>query len=167
MDDIRRFIKKVAPKDSIKLYIKYYDTYNEYKYKYYNTNLIFKEIINNDEDDSNIELEINKEKYNNYNDIQLKLFELFEYKNIEYIDIYLQKKIEKSLYIIEDIYDDFYDDLNDKLISTRLIRKRDKPEIIIKFKFIVYNKTDIKLYYNFDVINDFDNIIKKIDEIII
>lgn len=167
MDDIRRFIKRAAPKESIKLSIKYTDTHNEYRYKYYDIPIVFKEIINSDGDDSIIELVFNKNSYKDFNEIQLVLFDLFEYKTIEYIDVYLQKKVSKSLYKIEDIYDDFYDDINDKLISTRLlIKPNNTDKEIIKFKFVVSHKTNITLYHNFDVINDFDNIIKKIDELL-
>ena len=113
MDDIRLFIKKIVPKDSIKLSIKYNDNYNTYKYKYYDNLLIFNEYFPIDyEEDNKIELIIGKNKYDNYNDIQLILFELFDYKTIEYIDIYLQKKVIKNNIYIEDIYDDYYDDIN-------------------------------------------------------
>ena len=166
MDDIRFFIKRVAPKDSIKLYIKYNDTHTAYKYKYYDNLLIFNEYFPIDyEEDNKIELIIGKNKYDNYNDIQLILFELFDYKTIEYIDIYLQKKVIKNNIYIEDIYDDYYDDINDKLICTRLLKLKDNT-LSFKLKFIILNKTDIKLYYKNDIISDFDNILKKIDEII-
>lgn len=165
MDEIRMFIKKVAPKESIKLSIKYNDTYTQYKYKYFDIPLVFKEYINEDGDDSRIELVYNGTSYTTYNDIQLILFELFEYKTIEYIDVYLMKKLEKTKMRIEDIYNDYYDDHNDKLICTRLINY-DEDKTIIKLKFIISHKTEIKMYYNCDVICDFDNIIKKIDEII-
>jgi hypothetical protein len=167
MDEIRMFIKKVAAKESIKLSIKYNNTYTQYKYKYFDIPLVFKEYINEDcdSDDSRIELVFDGKSYNNYNDIQLVLFELFEYKTIEYIDAYLMKKLEKTKMRIEDIYNDYYDDINDKLICTRLINS-DENTTIIKFKFIISHKTEIKLYYNTEVICDFDNIIKKIDEIL-
>jgi hypothetical protein len=166
MDDIRLFIKKIVPKDSIKLSIKYNDNYNTYKYKYYDNLLIFNEYFPIDyEEDNKIELIIGKNKYDNYNDIQLILFELFDYKTIEYIDIYLQKKVIKNNIYIEDIYDDYYDDINDKLICTRLLKLKDNT-LSFKLKFIILNKTDIKLYYKNDIISDFDNILKKIDEII-
>lgn len=164
MDDIRMFIKKVAPKESIKLSINYYDTYTQYKYKYFDTPLIFKEYINDNGDDSIIELIFNGTTYNIYNDIQLVLFELFDYKTIEYIDAYLMKKLEKTKLRLDDIYNDYYDDNDDKLICTRLITNGDTN--IIKLKFIINHKTEIKLYYNCEVICDFDNIIKKIDELL-
>lgn len=168
MDEIRMFIKKVAPKESIKLSIKYNDTYTQYKYKYFDTPLVFKEYINEDgdSDDSRIELVFNGTSYKTYNDIQFILFELFEYKTIEYIDAYLIKKLEKTKMRIEDIYNDYYDDFNDKLICTRLINSSDEDKTIIKLKFIISHKTEIKMYYNTEVICDFDNIIKKIDEIL-
>jgi hypothetical protein len=96
----------------------------------------------------------------------LILFELFEYKTIEYIDVYLMKKLEKTKMRIEDIYNDYYDDFNDKLICTRLINSSDEDKTIIKLKFIISHKTEIKMYYNTEVICEFDNIIKKIDEIL-
>jgi len=159
------FIKKVAAKESIKLSIKYNNTYTQYKYKYFDIPLVFKEYINDDGDDSRIELVFNGTSYNTYNDIQLILFELFEYKTIEYIDAYLMKKLEKTKMRIDDIYNDYYDDYNDKLICTRLITNNDNSDII-KLKFIISHKTEIKMYYNTEVICDFDNIIKKIDEIL-
>ena len=93
------------------------------------------------------------------NEIQLLLFDLFDYKNIEYIDVYLQSK--KGIQI-EDIYNDFYDDVNKELICIRNIIKDEK---IIKIKIIVYNNEEYKLFYNYETINGFDEIIKKIDEL--
>ena len=139
MDEIRMFIKKVAAKESIKLSIKYNNTYTQYKYKYFDIPLVFKEYINEDGDDSRIELVYNGTSYNNYNDIQLVLFELFEYKTIEYIDAYLMKKLEKTKMRIDDIYNDYYDDVNDKLICSRLITNNDNSNIIkMKFSFCNY-----------------------------
>jgi len=94
MDNIRFFMKKNAT-DRLQVSITYNDTFTCYKYKYNDNYLIFKE-YNQIEEDDNIELIYNKKKYNNFNDIQLILFEIFNYKIIEYIDIYLQKKIENT-----------------------------------------------------------------------
>ena len=49
--------------------------------------LLFKEI-----DGEVISLNYNKKTYTDFNEIQLLLFNLFDYKNIEYIDCYLQSK---------------------------------------------------------------------------
>ena len=62
-------------------------------------------------------MEYNDKIYNNDNDIQLKLFELFNYKNIEYIDCYIKNKLNDNY----DYYDDDYDNIKDKLICNRII----------------------------------------------
>ena len=94
------------------------------------------------------------------------LFDLFDYKNIEYIDVFLQLKIEKSKtpIRIEDIYNDFYDDINKELICVRnLIVNEEK---IIKFKIIVYDEREYKLYYNSETISGFNEILEKIDKLL-
>ena len=163
MDDIRLFIKRNA-KDKLSLSINYYDTYNSYKYKYLGNNIQFNEHLPSDVDcDATIEMILNNKTYNNYTDIQLALYDLFDYKNIDYIDIYIQKKILSTSIILSDMYDDYYDDINKKLICTRRLTINDKE--LMKLKFIII-EDDITLYYQTFSINGYDNIIKKIDEII-
>jgi len=153
MDNIRSFIKKIAL-NNYKLSIAYKDDYNLFKYVFDDFTLVFKEI-----DGDVVSLNYNKKTYINFNEIQLLLFDLFDYKNIEYIDVYLQSKKEIQ---IEDIYNDFYDDVNKELICIRNIIKDDK---IIKIKIIVYENEEYKLFYNYETIIGFDAIIKKIDEL--
>ena len=158
MEDIRLFMKKNA--SLYKLSIAYRDGYNLYRYKFDDFTLLFKETENG------IELNYEKKDYTNFNEIQLLLFDLFDYKNIEYIDVFLQLKIEKSKtpIRIEDIYNDFYDDINKELICVRnLIVNEEK---IIKFKVIVYDEHEYKLYYNSETISGFNEILEKIDKLL-
>ena len=158
MEDIRLFMKKNAP--LYKLSIAYRDGYNLYRYKFDDFTLLFKET------EDAVELNYNKKDYTNFNEIQLLLFDLFDYKNIEYIDVFLQLKIEKSKtpIRIEDIYNDFYDDINKELICVRnLIINEEK---IMKFKIIVYDEHDYKLYYNSETISGFNEILEKISKLL-
>ncbi len=158
MEDIRLFMKKNA--SLYKLSIAYRDGYNLYRYKFDDFTLLFKET------DNGVELNYEKKDYTNFNEIQLLLFDLFDYKNIEYIDVFLQLKIEKSKtpIRIEDIYNDFYDDINNELICVRnLIVNEEK---IIKFKIIVYDEHEYKLYYNSETISGFNEILEKIDKLL-
>lgn len=158
MEDIRLFMKKNA--SLYKLSIAYRDGYNLYRYKFDDFTLLFKET------EDGVELNYNKKDYTNFNEIQLLLFDLFDYKNIEYIDVFLQLKIEKSKtpIRIEDIYNDFYDDINKELICVRnLIINEEK---IIKFKIIVYDEHDYKLYYNSETISGFNEILEKISKLL-
>jgi len=151
-------MKKNAP--LYKLSIAYRDGYNLYRYKFDDFTLLFKET------EDGVELNYNKKDYTNFNEIQLLLFDLFDYKNIEYIDVFLQLKIEKSKtpIRIEDIYNDFYDDINKELICVRnLIINEEK---IIKFKIIVYDEHDYKLYYNSETISGFNEILEKISKLL-
>ena len=95
-------------------------------------------------------------------DIQLELFELFNYKNIEYIDCYILKKRNTINFEILDLYDDYYDNNDDILICNRSLQKNDK---IIKIK-IIYQNEEYSMYYNLETIYGFDNIIEKIDLIL-
>lgn len=158
MEDIRLFMKKNA--SLYKLSIAYRDGYNLYRYKFDDFTLLFKETENG------VELNYEKKDYTNFNEIQLLLFDLFDYKNIEYIDVFLQLKIEKSKtpIRIEDIYNDFYDDINKELICVRnLIVNEEK---IIKFKIIVYDEQEYKLYYNSETISGFNEILEKINKLL-
>lgn len=158
MEDIRLFMKKNAP--LYKLSIAYRDNHNLYRYKFDDFTLMFKET------EDGVELNYEKKNYTNFNEIQLLLFDLFDYKNIEYIDVYLQLKIEKARIPIriEDIYNDFYDDVNKELICVRnLIINEDK---IIKLKFVVYDEHEYTLYYNTETITGFNEILEKINKLL-
>ena len=159
MEDIRLFMKKNAA-NLYKLSIAYRDTCILYKYKFDDFTLLFKETENG------IELNYQKKDYSNFNEIQLLLFDLFDYKNIEYIDVFLQLKIERSKIPIriEDIYNDYYDDMNKELICVRnLIINEEK---IIKFKIVVYDEHEYKLYYNSETISGFNEILEKINKLL-
>lgn len=156
MNDLRTFIKKNIGVSNYKLSIKYNYPNNEVVYKYIISNptcsLIFKE-TNND-----ISLTYNNSSYSNIYEIYIIIYNITNYTyNIDYIDAYIMK----SNASIDDMYNDYYDDTEKQLISHRNINQH-------KLKFI--SKTDeqsIILYYNLETINDFDEILKKIDELII
>ena len=156
MNDIRIFIKNNS-KEEYKLSIKYEDNETIYKYKYSSFQLIFKEDFND-----NIILIINKKTYDNITDIHLFLFNLFDYKNFEYIDLYLTQQIEKTPIIIEDYYNDNYDDFNNEFIAIRNLIINEK---IFKMKIVLKNN-EFYLYFNLDIISGFDNILEKIKQII-
>lgn len=153
MDEIRLFLKKIA-RNNYKLSIAYKEDHNLYKYKFDNFNLLFKECEGEVES-----LTYNKKLYTDKYEIHLVLFDIFDYKNMEYIDTYL---LSNKNIIIEDIYNDFYDDINKEFISIRNITKGDN---LFKLKFIVYNNTDYKLFYNLETISGFEEIIKRLDYI--
>ena len=159
MEDIRLFMKKNAP--LYKLAIAYRDNCTLYRYKFDDFTLLFKET------EDEISLNYEKKDYTNFNEIQLILFDLFDYKNIEYIDTFLQLKIEKSKKIpirIEDIYNDFYDDINKELICVRnLIINEEKR---IKLKIVVYDEHEYKLYINSETISGFNEILEKIEKLL-
>lgn len=156
MNDLRTFIKRNIGVSNYKLSIKYNCPNNEVVYKYIISNpscsLVFKE-INND-----IILTYNNCSYSNIYEIYIILYNLTNYTdNIDYIDAYIMK----SNTSIDDMYNDYYDDTEKQLISHRIINNH-------KLKFI--SKTDeqtITLYYNLETIYDFNDILKKIDELII
>jgi hypothetical protein len=156
MNDIRIFIKNNT-KETYKISIKYESNETIYKFKYPSYLLTFKEDFN-----ENISLIIDKTTYNNLTDIHIFLFNLFDYKNFEYIDLYLKQQIEKTSIIIEDFYNDNYDDFNNEFIAIRnlVLNKR-----IFKLKFVLKNN-EFYLYYNLNIMSGFDNIIEKIKEII-
>jgi len=162
MDELRLFLKKIT-KNQAKLSIAYREGYNLYKYKFDAFELLFKET------EEEIHLTLDKKTYTNFNEIQLLLFDLFDYKNIEYIDIYLQLKIENSgkrIYI-EDIYNDYYDDITNELVCIRNIHFNDcdLKEKIIKLKFIVIDDNDYSLFINHETIQGFDEILTKINQL--
>jgi len=156
MNDIRIFIKNNS-KEEYKISVKYEDNETIYKYKFSSYLLTFKEDFN-----ENIILIINKKTYDNLTDIHLFLFNLFDYKNFEYIDLYLKQQIEKTPINIEDYYNDNYDDFNNEFIAIRNLIINEK---IFKMKIVLKNN-EFYLYFNLDIISGFDNILEKIKQII-
>ena len=119
------------------------------------------QFIENDENEITA-MKYNSMEINGTNNIQLELYELMNYKNIEYIDCYIIKKSHNKSFEILDVYDDCYNNNEDMLVCNRTFIK-DNKKIHMK---IVYQYDDYTLYYNMEVICGFDNIIKKIDEIL-
>jgi len=156
MNDIKNFIKNNS-KEEYKTSVKYEDNETIYKYKYSSYLLTFKEDFN-----ENIILIINKKTYDNLTDIHLFLFNLFDYKNFEYIDLYLKQQIEKTPINIEDYYNDNYDDFNNEFIAIRNLNLNEKN---FKMKIVLKNN-EFYLYFNLDIISGFDNILEKIKQII-
>jgi hypothetical protein len=156
----------------IQLFIKNNSKIVSLSIDYTNDGDIYKYVINIQGINHNLKLIENGEIIMlNYNDtiitdeidMQLELFELFNYKNIEYIDCYILKKRNTIDFEILDIYDDYYDNNDDILICNRSFRKDDK---IIKIK-IIYQNEEYTMYYNLEIIHGFDNIIEKIDLILV
>ena len=156
MNDIKNFIKNNS-KEEYKTSVKYEDNETIYKYKYSSYLLTFKEDFN-----ENIILIINKKTYDNLTDIHLFLFNLFDYKNFEYIDLYLKQQIEKTPINIEDYYNDNYDDFNNEFIAIRNLNLNEKN---FKMKIVLKNN-EFYLYFNLDIISGFDNILEEIKQII-
>jgi hypothetical protein len=158
--DIKRFIKNNSK--IISYNIEYPDDGNiiyAYILNISGTNHSVKFIVN--EENEIKTMLYNSDEITGNNDIQLELFDLLNYKNMEYIDCYILKKNNNKSFEIVDIYDDYYDNNEDILICNRTFIKND---IVIKLK-IIYQNEDYILYNNMDTIYGFDNIIKKIDEL--
>jgi hypothetical protein len=157
--DLQMFIKKNSKIVSMTIdYTNEGDIYN-YKINVEGINYDLKFLTDNE----TIKMTYNDKIIDNDNDIQLELFELFNYKNIEYIDCYIiKKRNENNNFEIIDMYDDTYYNNIDKLVCDRSFKKDDK---IIKIK-IEYQYNDYKMYYDTNEISGFDEILKKIDKIL-
>jgi hypothetical protein len=160
LTDLQLFIKKNSK--IVSLNIDYTDDGDVYTY------IINIQGINHNlrliEDGDIIKMIYNDITYTDYNDMQLELFELFNYKNIEYIDCYILKKQQLNLIEVLDMYDDYYDNNDGILICNRSCIKDGRT---IKIKIIVYdNGADYKMYYNLEEIMGFEEIIKKLDLIL-
>ena len=156
--DIRLFIKNNSK--IVSLNIDYTDDGDIYTYiiNIQGLNHTLKLIENGDM----ISLNYNDKNITDEIDIQLELFELFNYKNIEYIDCYILKKRNLINFEILDLYDDYYDNNEDVLICNRSFKKNEQ---LIKIK-ITYQNEEYTMYYNLEVIHGFDDIIEKIDLIL-
>lgn len=156
--DIRLFIKNNSK--IVSLNIDYTDDGDIYTYiiNIQGLNHTLKLIENGDI----ISLNYNDKNITDEIDIQLELFELFNYKNIEYIDCYILKKRNLINFEILDLYDDYYDNNEDVLICNRSFKKNEQ---LIKIK-ITYQNEEYTMYYNLEVIHGFDDIIEKIDLIL-
>lgn len=158
LEDLQVFIKKNSKIVSLKIdYTDNGDIYN-YKINFKGNNYNFK-LIN---DGEKIKMEYNNNIIDNDNDIQLELFEILNYKTIEYIDCYIIKKRNETKFEILDMYDDYYDNNENKLICNRSFKK-DNKQLRIK---ITYQDDDYTMYYNMEEINGFEEIIRKLDLIL-
>jgi len=159
-EEIHQFIKRNSK--IISLNIKYTPDTNEYIYVVNVNGLNHTLKIILDLTDNSVVLEYKSNLIRYSNDIQLELFEIFNYKNIEYIDCYIFKKKIINDFDIIDMYDDYYDNDNDELISNRTIIKDEKP---IKIKFICHDN-EMTMEYNMEKIIGFEEIIEKLDLIL-
>jgi|UniRef100_A0A6C0LJF8 hypothetical protein len=157
-DDLRVFIKRNSKIMYSK--INYTDEGNIYNYKINaNGNIYEFKLIN---DGETIKMDYNDTIIDNDNDIQLEIFEMLNYKNIEYIDCYIIRKRNETKFEILDMYDDYYDNVEKKLICNRSFKKNDKQ---IKIKIICQNDEYV-MYYNMEEIYGFEEIIQKLDLIL-
>lgn len=159
-EEIHQFIKRNSK--VISLNINYTPDTNEYIYVVNVNGLNHTLKIILDLTDNNVALEYKSNLIRYSNDIQLELFEIFNYKNIEYIDCYIFKKKIINDFDIIDMYDDYYDNDNDELISNRTIIKDEKP---IKIKFVCHDN-EMTMEYNMEKIVGFEEIIEKLDLIL-
>jgi hypothetical protein len=157
--DLQMFIKKNSKIVSMNIdYTDEGDIYN-YKINAEGIDYNFKFIT----DGETIKMIYNDKIIDNDNDIQLELFDLLNYKNIEYIDCYIiKKRNENNNFEIIDMYDDTYYNNIDKLVCNRSFKKNDK---IIKIK-IIYQYNEFKFYYDGKEITEIDEILKKLDIIL-
>jgi|688.fasta_scaffold158889_1 hypothetical protein len=159
-EEIHQFIKRNSK--VISLNINYTPDTNEYIYVVNVNGLNHTLKIILDLTDNSVVLEYKSNLIRYSNDIQLELFEIFNYKNIEYIDCYIFKKKIINDFDIIDMYDDYYDNDNDELISNRTIIKDEKP---IKIKFVCHDN-EMTMEYNMEKIVGFEEIIEKLDLIL-
>ena len=160
MEEINLFIKKNVPK--VKMTVKYNDDNNVYTYKFNSQGIDFKLLFT--ETENNVSLNYDSKTITDFNDIQLELFDILNYKTLEYLDAYIIKKsIEKEI-VFNDMYNDYYDDQNQQLICNRSLTF--KNGLTKKFVINIYENTDYVLNYNLESIEGFDNVLAKIGEIL-
>jgi hypothetical protein len=160
MEEINVFIKRNIPK--VKMTVKYNDDNNVYTYKFNSQGIDFKLLFT--ETENNVSLSYDSKTITDFNDIQLELFDILNYKTLEYLDAYIIKKsIEKEI-VFNDMYNDYYDDQNQQLICNRSLTF--KNGLTKKFVINIYENTDYILNYNLESIEGFDNVLAKITEIL-
>ena len=157
--DLQNFIKKNSKINELKIH--YTDDGDIYEYKINIEGI--DHIVKIIDDGDILKFEYNGKILDNDIDIQLELFELFNYKNIEYIDCFILKKRNINNFEILDMYDDNYDNIEKKYICNRSIMKNEELK---KIKIIIYDETEYIMYYDMEEINGFDEILKKLDLIL-
>ena len=157
--DLQNFIKKNSKINDLEIH--YTDEGDIYEYKINVEGIDY--IIKIIDDGDILKLEYNGKILDNDIDIQFELFELLNYKNIEYIDCFILKKQNINNFEILDMYDDNYDNIEKKYICNRSIMKNEELK---KIKIVIYDETEYIMYYDMEEINGFDEILKKLDLIL-
>jgi len=157
--DLQNFIKKNSKINELKIH--YTDDGDIYEYKINIEGIDY--IVKIIDDGDILKFEYNGKILDNDIDIQFELFELLNYKNIEYIDCFILKKRNINNFEILDMYDDNYDNIEKKYICNRSIMKNEELK---KIKIVIYDETEYIMYYDMEEINGFDEILKKIDLIL-
>ena len=157
--DLQNFIKKNSKINDLKIH--YTDEGDIYEYKINVEGIDY--IIKIIDDGDILKLEYNGKILDNDIDIQFELFELLNYKNIEYIDCFILKKQNINNFEILDMYDDNYDNIEKKYICNRSIMKNEELK---KIKIVIYDETEYIMYYDMEEIKGFDEILKKLDLIL-
>ena len=157
--DLQNFIKKNSKINELKIH--YTDDGDIYEYKINIEGIDY--IVKIIDDGDILKFEYNGKILDNDIDIQLELFELFNYKNIEYIDCFILKKRNINNFEILDMYDDNYDNIEKKYICNRSIMKNEELK---KIKIVIYDETEYIMYYDVEEIKGFDEILKKLDLIL-
>ena len=157
--DLQNFIKKNSKINDLKIH--YTDEGDIYEYKINVEGIDY--IIKIIDDGDILKLEYNGKILDNDIDIQFELFELLNYKNIEYIDCFILKKHNINNFEILDMYDDNYDNIEKKYICNRSIMKNEELK---KIKIVIYDETEYIMYYDMEEIKGFDEILKKLDLIL-